>query len=119
MQFELKEKENEFYSTLLRDNKSVNALFLFLKCVFDSILSIGLAIKLIHLDMMWVCIFWIMFHFCIQFTVNYYTEKSKTPESNGLILLNYTVTGLVELTLTIIPNFLFSSNSSVRESTNM
>ena len=82
-------------------------MILFLKCIFISILSIGLAIKFIPLDKMWVSIFWIFFYFVMGFTIKYMIDKSKTPDSNGLLMSTVIILPIIEITFTIIPNFFF------------
>jgi hypothetical protein len=41
------------------------------------------------------------------FTVKYIIDKSKTPESSGLLMSTVGVLPIIEITLTIIPNFFF------------
>lgn len=116
LQFELKDKENEYISVMLRQNKGVNVAILAIKCFFDSLMSFSLAMKKFPLKIMWVSIFWIIAYFCLQFVLNWRLERSPNPESSGLLILQAGLNFAISMTLILIQNFLYKTKE-VREMT--
>ena len=94
-------------------------MLLAIKSVFDAILSISVAMKFIKLKMLWLCIFWIIFYFVLQFVFKYYIEKSQSPETHGLLLIQSCINFVISIVLSLIQNFFFMKNSMLRSSTKL
>ena len=58
LQFELKDKENEFYQVTLQRCKEMNNLLFVIKCCIDTLMTFSLVIKFLPIHLMWVSLFW-------------------------------------------------------------
>ena len=102
---------------MLRQNSNINTFSLVLKTIFDSIMTISLAMKFLPAGMMWVSIFWFIAYLSIQLLLKWFVDKSSTPESSGLLLLQALFNFCISLGLTFVQNYIFHKNKSIRKLT--
>ena len=80
---------------MLQRYKEVNSLMFIIKCILDSLMTFSFVMKFLPIRLMWVSLFWIMGYFGLSFSLKWALERSSSPETSGLLLLqallNFTI----------------------------